>query len=56
MLDLYLTGLLRWATFVARVLPKEGMLADYMKLHGTREANIKGQELDQELAKSMGLD
>ena len=55
-LDLYLTGLLRWAIFAAGVLPKEGMLADYMKLHGTREANIKGQELDQELAKSMGLD
>ena len=55
-LDLYLTGLLRWAAFVAEVLPKEGLLTDYMKLHVTREANIKGQELDRKLAKLMGLE
>ncbi len=55
-LDLYLSGVLAWGMFRAEVLPKEGVLADYMKQHITREAFIKSQELDKELAKEMGLE
>lgn len=55
-LDLYLSGLLAWGMFRAEVLPKEGVLADYMKQHITREAFIKSQGLDKELAKEMGLE
>ena len=56
MLDLYLSGLLAWGMFRVEVIPKEGVLADYMNQHITREAFIKSKELDKELAKEMGLE
>ena len=54
-LDLYFTATLRWAIFVGGMLPNEGMLVDYMNQHLTREGNVKGKELDQKLAESMGI-
>ena len=54
-LDLYFTATLRWAIFVGGMLPNEGILVDYMNQHLTREANVKGKELDQKLAESMGI-
>ena len=54
-LDLYFTATLRWAIFVGEMLPNEGILVDYMNQHLTREANVKGKELDQKLAESMGI-
>ena len=54
-LDLYFTATLRWAIFVGGMLPNEGILVDYMNQHLTREASVKGKELDQKLAESMGI-
>ena len=54
-LDLYFAATLRWAIFVGGMLPNEGILVDYMNQHLTREANVKGKELDQKLAESMGI-
>ena len=54
-LDLYFTATLRWAIFVGGMLPNEGILVDYMNQHLTREASVKGKELDQKLAKSMRI-
>lgn len=54
-LDLYFTATLRWAIFVGGMLPNEGILVDYMNQHLTKEASVKGKELDQKLAESMGI-
>ena len=54
-LDLYFAATLRWAIFVGEMLPNEGILVDYMNQHLTREASVKGKELDQKLAESMGI-
>lgn len=54
-LDLYFAATLRWAIFVGGMLPNEGILVDYMNQHLTREASVKGKELDQKLAESMGI-
>lgn len=54
-LDLWLSALLGWG-IRREVFPKEGVLADYMNQHIIREAFIKSQGLDKELAKEMGLE
>lgn len=54
-LDLYLSGLIGWGIERGQVLPAEGVLADYMKPHFARPAFLRAQELDNALAKEMGL-
>lgn len=52
-LDLYLSGLIAWATFRAQVLPADGKLMQYAAPHFQRPAFLRAEEISAQQTKTL---